>query len=624
VRVSPLGLVALFATFQAPPPPPPPPPSISQPPRDRVPAPEQKGSAVIRGRVVAADTGLPIRQANVNLTWIEAVTIAGNVNGGVVSGTVESANGVTVGIVAAAPQGRRRSGAGRMTVIRPRSTRTDDQGNFEFKALPAGRYRLFASTGQYSAQYLPLGYGARRTNGDPGQPVQLSDGQKIDQVTIALPRGAVIAGRVTDDGGEPMARVQVYGLWFPPGSTRGQRSGSPVFTDDLGQFRLFALQPGEYAVAAEARMPTFVNPNAIQLDADEEHSGFLTTFYPGTPDEATAQHVRTRAGVEMTGIEIRMTRGRLFKLSGTVLDSQGNPVARANGQLSRRSAALGTFGSGFSTDEQGRFQMQNLAPGNYRLSVRQRPVSFGPNGPEGDQGETANVPLTLAGSDVENLVIVTAPGVTIGGHVEFEQGPPEQPVTQIRVNALPGEQDIGMFGPPPSAILQKDLTFRLVGLSGEYLIRGDGGLPPTHYVKAVLVGGVDISDTPREFKPQDHVTLLVSSRGATLEGTVTDAKGTPTSDAGIIVFPDDKASWRASSTRVRRSSPDADGYYRITPMHPGRYFILATSRERLNTFPGTDYMAFYEELSKDATMLVVNEEETRTVDLKAVPSGGGQ
>lgn len=596
MRVMPLVLLALFAwapqQVVAPPPPPPPPPaSVVQPPRDTR-SREQTGTGVIRGRVIAGDTGLPIRQANVSLFPMR--TVSPNDRG-------------QVAIRPGPPQGR--------------SAKTDDQGNFEFKGLPPGDYRANASTGQYSAQYLALSYGAKRPSGEPGTPIALSDGQTVDKITITLPRGSVIVGHVTDDDGEPMARVQVYGLWFPPGSTRGNRFGSGVQTDDLGQFRLFGLQPGEYAIVAEARMMTFVNPDLVPGDTEDDRSGFLTTFYPGTPDEGSAQHVRARAGAETTGIEIRMSRGRLFRVSGLVMDAQGNPLARANGQLARRTVALGMFGGGFTTDEQGRFQMQNLAPGNYRLIVRQRQQVFGPNGPEGDPGEMADLPITIAAADLENLTVVTSPGVTLTGHVEFEQAPPERPSTSMRITAVPGDPDSPSFGPAPGAAVQKDLTFKIHGLSGEYLIRAMGGLPPNYVVKAVLVEGSDISDVPRQFKPQDHVTLLLSSRGATLEGTVTDAKGTPTSGAGIIVFPEDKASWRANSIRVQRSSPDAQGHYRFGPMHPGRYFIVAVPWDRLNTRPGTDYVAFYDELSKDATAFILNEDETRTVDLKVATGG---
>jgi len=584
VRVIPLVLLALFgsAPQQAVPPLP---PATAQPPRDaRVP--EQKGTAIIRGRVVAADTNLPIRQAIVE-AFVASVL-----------------NGMAAGRIVG------------------RSTRTDDQGNFEFEGLPAGSYRVTASTSQFSAQYLAFSYGAKGPALDPGTPIKLSDGETFDKATIALPRGSVIAGRVTDDGGEPMARVQVSALWFPPGSARSCRLVNDVQTDDLGQFRLFSLLPGEYAVAAEAQISTSVDPSMLHTGEDDERNGFLTTFYPGTPEQASAQRVRTRAGGEASGIEIRMSRGRFFRLSGIVIDSQGSPIASADVQLARHTAAFSMSSEGFTTDEQGRFRMQNLPPGTYRLIVRQHPPVFGPNGPEGDPGEMANMPITIAAADLENLVVVTAPGATVLGHVEFEPAPPERPIKEMRVVAMPADSESPTFGTPPTALVESDFTFRLQGLSGEQVIREGGGLPPKAYVKAVLLDGNDISDTPHEFKSRDRITIVVSSRGASLEGTVTDAEGAPTSNAYVIVFPEDKAGWQANGMRVHRSSPDANGHYRIAPIHPGRYFIVVAPQERLN-IPGIDEVSFYEELSNEATVVVVNEDETRTVDLKVQGSSGG-
>lgn len=584
-----LALISL-ASPQAPAAPPLPP----QPPRDVVRA-ERVGSGVIRGRVIASDTGLPIRQANVML--IEDLS-------------------------------RRAPAANRTPPNqpnRPRTAKTDDQGAFEFKGISAGTYRINASTTQFSAQYLPLAYGAKRPMMDPGLPIDLGDGQTFDKAVIALPRGGVIAGHVTDENGEPMARVQVMGLYFAPGSTRGERRGPSGFaqTDDLGQFRLYGLQPGDYTVMAEARTG-FMAPTAPN-DSDDDRTGFVTTYFPGTPDEGSAQRVRVRSGAEMTGVEIRMSKGRLYRVTGLVVDSHGTPMSGINGMVGRRSSASGVSTNGFSTDEQGRFNLQNLAPGDYRVIVRQRQQAFGPNGPEGDPGEMANVPITIGGADIENLTIVTAPGVTITGRVEFEPGPPERLPTQMRIAATPGDPEaMMMYGPQPNAVVQRDMTFKLQGLTGDVLIRSFGGLPPNSYIKAVLLGGVDIADAPREFKRGDEVTVVVSLRPSSIEGTVTDAKGTPITDAGIIAFPDDKTLWRSSSTRVRRASPDAQGRYRLMTLHPGSYLVLAAPRERLNTTPGTDYAAFYEELSKDATIVVVNEDETRTVDLKVVNAGGGQ
>jgi hypothetical protein len=142
-------------------------------------------------------------------------------------------------------------------------------------------------------------------------------------------------------------------------------------TDDLGQFRLFGLPPGDYVVAAEARANTFVGPNQPP-ETEEDAVGFMTTFYPTAVDETAAQRVRARAGGETGGLEIRMATGRLFRISGLVTDSQGRPLGRGNGSIVKRGAGGAATNYGFSIDEQGRFQMKNIAPGNYRLTVRQQ------------------------------------------------------------------------------------------------------------------------------------------------------------------------------------------------------------------------------------------------------------
>ena len=86
----------------------PPPNAQGAPPRDARPA-AQAGTAVVRGRVVAADTGKPLRRARVTLSGAEL--------------------------------GRE-----------GRSTSTSLDGRFEIAELPAGRYTIRVSR----SGYLPL------------------------------------------------------------------------------------------------------------------------------------------------------------------------------------------------------------------------------------------------------------------------------------------------------------------------------------------------------------------------------------------------------------------------------------------------------------------------------------
>jgi hypothetical protein len=142
-------------------------------------------------------------------------------------------------------------------------------------------------------------------------------------------------------------------------------------------------------------------------------------------------------------------------------------------------------------------------------------------------------------------------------------------------------------------------------------------------LKAVMLGGEDITDSPREFKTGDKVTMILTSRASTLEGNVTDAKGQPSTDASLILFSEDKAAWRMNSLKTRRSGVDPTGHYRLTGLIPGRYLIAAVPRDRLNIpLAGAD-AAFFEQMSKEATSLVVGEDEQRQVDLKVVAAPGG-
>jgi hypothetical protein len=592
--------------------------------------------------VVAADSGQPIRRATVTLMPTPPTIPTGTAPGAAVSPAAGrgAAPAVTstmqTVMINGVPTMISTNGAPSMGVnmnMRPKTATTDAQGAFAFTALPGGSYRVMANPGQYSAQYLSMAYGAKKPNGpmsgEIGQPIQLADGQSFSKATIALPRGSVITGRVTDEMGDPLARVQVYTLYYPPGSSRGMRTGSGDSTDDLGQFRMYGLNAGDYAVVAEARPNTFVQPNAPQ-ESEEDKIGFMTSFYPGTADEAAAQRVRVAAGIETSGIEIRVVSGRLFRLSGMVTDSKGQP-GRMNGSLSKGMGSGGAMNSyGFSTDEQGKFQMKNIPPGNYRLTVRPNQMPNAPRNPDGspaDPGEFASLPLVING-DLENLLVITNPGVTITGRIVYEHGPPEQQPNQtpqpIRVSAMVGNpmDNMGMGIPMPQpAIVTPDLTFTMKGLAGELLLRSSA---PMQFLKSVTVNGADITDTPREFKAGDKVTITLSSRAAMVEGNVTDLEGKPVSDAGLILFSDDKASWRSNSIKTRRAVVDQNGHYRLAGLLPGRYFAIAVPRDRLNIMNmGQMDAAFFEDLAKDATSLVVGDDEQRQVDLKLVTGSGG-
>ena len=250
---------------------------LGLPPRDNVqPA---TGTARITGRVVSAETGAPIRRAQIRITSRDART--------------------------------------------NRDVTTDSDGRFELLTLPAGRYRLYVT----KAGYVSLEYGQARPF-EAGKPLDIADGQSLEKIDFSLPRGSVITGRVTDEFGDPITDVQVQAMRYQ--FTNGERqlvnAGRVATTDDLGQYRIFGLMPGDYVVRASLR----TNPNATPTgpNAAEGPLGYPGTYYPGVADVAQAQTVTVSLGQELSSVAFPLVPARLARISGTVMNSEGRPLSR--------------------------------------------------------------------------------------------------------------------------------------------------------------------------------------------------------------------------------------------------------------------------------------------------------
>ena len=172
------------------------------PPRDA--AAPRTGTARIRGRIVAADTGQPLRKALVRAVSAE--------------------------------------------IRENRQATTDNNGVYEITEMPAARYQLTATKGSF----VQLQYGQSRPF-EPGKPLEVGDGQVIEKVDFSLPRGAVITGRVLDEAGEPATEVQVAAMRY--GYAQGRRqlvsAGRNAVTNDIGEYRIYGLPPGQYDVSGD-------------------------------------------------------------------------------------------------------------------------------------------------------------------------------------------------------------------------------------------------------------------------------------------------------------------------------------------------------------------------------------
>jgi hypothetical protein len=89
-------------------------------------------------------------------------------------------------------------------VANPPTAVTDTRGEFELTDVPAGSYALTATR----AGYLTIQYGQRRPR-EAGRTLEVAAGQTVERIDMALPRGAVLAGRIVDETGDAAPGVRV-------------------------------------------------------------------------------------------------------------------------------------------------------------------------------------------------------------------------------------------------------------------------------------------------------------------------------------------------------------------------------------------------------------------------------
>jgi hypothetical protein len=523
------------------------------------------GTAVVSGRATVSPSGAPLRHAQVTLNGAEQQV--------------------------------------------RRTTTTDAEGRYRMADLPAGRYFLSAN----KAGYVSVQYGQRRST-EPGTALQLSDGQALTGINFALPRGGVIAGRVTDEFGEPIARAAVQALRYVYGPD-GQRRPQPnqaATTDDLGQFRLFGLTPGEYIVSASGQPGGFISGGPAVVDTS---AIYLTSYFPGSPNINEAQSVPVAAGQE-ANIQFALVVGRLSRVAGTVADSTGRPLANAMATL--QSSAGGFMGglSGGLTGPDGAFSIANVAPGDYVLNVQ--PINrLGGDAPIAESG---SVPLTVGDADLVNLRVTTSAGVTVTGRVVFEGTARRDngPNGRIRVfTQSTGLPQVTISAGIDSGMVADDGSFEIKGARGQLLFRVMAG--PAWGLKSVSLEGTDITDTPADLAGPEGLsglTVVLTDKLTDVSGQVTDARGQVLKEYLVVVQPAEPKSAAALTRYLRTLRPEQDGRFVVRGLPPGEYFATAVeSLEQGRQFV-PDVLA---RLRDTARRFTLREGETLSLDVKMTP-----
>jgi protocatechuate 3,4-dioxygenase beta subunit len=524
------------------------------------------GTSSVRGRVTDAATGRPLRRATVTATLL---------------GRFES-----------------------------RAATSNDDGAYELRDLPAGELTLSVR----KPGYVTSSYGGARNDPSSRKVIRLADRERLDRADIAIERGGVIMGRVTDDYGEPVldASVQVFRRTFVQGRPRLSSVDQAVRTNDIGEYRAFGLAPGDYFVSASL-------PLDFNRSLADDASGYAPSYYPGTPEIAEAQAVRVSAGGD-TPADIALQAVRLGRVAGMLLEATGRPALRGqivaaraddNGPLTPGSVLESTH-----VNADGTFTLKGLAPGRYVLQGMPGAYSVGTT--DADMAEGV---VTIGPGDTQPVTLLVTRAGTVRGRLAVE-GRPLTSFAGLRVAA----QGVGprtRISAPPIADVSPDGTFEITGVRGLVRLRlahaGSASGRTGPWLTSVHAGANDVTESGVEVaagRTLADVEVRVVRDTAEVNGTVTDADGHAVSDYVVVFFHDDEQAWHAPVGRpTGMERPDDTGRYTAPGLFAGTYLVIAL-KDVDSTRLGDPEL--FNGLRSLATETRIGDGEKKIVDLRLV------
>jgi len=396
----------------------------------------------------------------------------------------------------------------------------------------------------------------------------------------------------------------------------GKRKLSPdaqETTNDLGEYRLFGLRPGRYFVSA-----TYSTKNhALEQSGDAEDSGmaaaeessaerYVPTYYPGTPDAAKAATISVKPGDEIPSVDILLQRVAAYKVHGRIY----NMIAHRTGKdvsimmLPRNSQLAGSV---FNFEaavlgKDGSFVLNDVLPGSYTLSA----FWF-------DEGKpyVAKQNIDVGNADVEGVTLTIAPGMTINGRVIWD-GKPSLEGDELSISPFSSEQGIDFGG---AARVAPNGAFTLKDISEDTYHLSVTGMSKDCYIKAIRYGMADaLYDGFAAQRGTDaSLEVTLSSRGARVQGTVTDADGLPLAGVWAVLVPEE--AHRGQMQMYKETRTDQYGHFELRGIPPGNYKLFSWDQVENGAWQDPEFLKPFEEKGAEVKL---QEGDQKTVNLTAI------
>jgi hypothetical protein len=463
---------------------------------------------------------------------------------------------------------------------------TNSDGRFALKDIEPGPYRLNVTRVGFVADE----YGRRKPDA-PGAILTLHAGQDLKDLQFRLIPARVISGKIYDDDGEPLPGVQVGAVRQVYSQGKRTRSAATsVSTNDLGEYRLFGLSPGRYFVSSVyarwSREGSEDDPN------DAQNEGYAKLYYPGTPDPAKAGPITIKAGEEASSIDILMRKVPVHQVRGNVY----NQVTHKPGvgvmvvMVPKTTGNEWDFGVPTTVQKtDGSFVIPEVLPGSYTLA------SFWFDDGISYVNRQA---VDVGNADVEGIAMTVVPGMNISGHVVWE-GQPALDKDELQIMPKPVDVPFGVRG---QARVARDNSFTLKGL-GEGTYRAEVmGMSKDCYIKDMYYGESSVIKDGFTVTRGEAGALgiVISSRGARVQGTVMDSDGLPLAGVSIVLVPE--LAQRENYQKYQSQSTDQYGNFDLRGIAPGDYKLFSWVEVEQDAWQDPEFLKQFEDKGQRITL----------------------
>lgn len=449
--------------------------------------------------------------------------------------------------------------------------RSDATGRFELRGLAAGRYTLSAT----SARLAPASVG----------PIEVSESQRRDDVSIVLARGAILRGRVTDVKSLPIPGAMIT-------ATRiGSISPGITVADVDGHYRLEGLPAGSYTVTklsalslgskdAASEMMRGMQTKSAQLENGQE---LVLDFQDGAD-----------GSVRLAGLVTIDDKPAGNVLLHFMSDGDDDEASDSNAK-----DANSTEGKAFhiaTSDPDGRYSIDSLQPGSWSVIVQTRmDLSSASH-------KTFDIELSSAPDQVQDFA-VSRTGVE---GVVLRRGD-RSPIAGARVS-IDALSDDARLDPISRRMGTRRVAELFADPNGRFR---SSGLEPGRY--RVVAGGLTMMNlgggnfarsSPQDFTLSEGQVIdgveFQLEPGATIQGTIL-AAGKGAEGASLFFVKNDGA--ETISEPFSSTITDGAGAYVADGLEPGTYTVAAKARGFAPAWQSN---------------VRVNQNETTTIDLVVV------